>query len=133
MTYKQMTHIFVSLWGALWTSIAYAQVVDPASLQALPWISVLIAGGIAMWGGLVVTLNRLDHVCSVDEFLKWLARDLIGAAVAGWFIYFVGEWANWNVWFQALSLLTAGYGGSKILDAASKRLIKQIRHFDGEK
>ena len=126
MTSKHLAYLFVSMWGAFWTSLAYAQAVDPVSLQFLPWASVIIAGGIAMWGGLVVTLNRLDHVYSTREFLKWLVRDLIGAAVAGWFIYFVGEWANFNIWFQALSLLAAGYGGSKVLEAASKRLIKKV-------
>jgi hypothetical protein len=125
---KKFAYVVVALLGAFWTTLVFAQVVPaPVDLKSLPWVSVLIAGGIALWGGLLVTLNRLDGLETREEFLKWLARDLVGAAVAGWFVFFFAAWMGWNVWVQALSLLAAGYGGSKVLDAASKRLIKTIK------
>lgn len=124
---RYVASIVIATWGVLWTALAYAQVVAPETLQGLPWISVAIAGGIAAWGGLVVTLNRLTNEMLPTEFVKWFVRDVISAMVAGWFVYFVAGWAGWNVWFQALVLLAAGYGGSKILDAAAKRLLKGIK------
>lgn len=127
MPAKAFIDLLLVFWGTVWTGVAYAQSVYPESLQALPWVSVLIAGGMAMWGGLVVTVNRLDAIQTRGELMRWLIRDLIGAAVAGWFIYFVGQWAHWNVWLQALSLVAAGYGGSKVLEVASKRLIKLVK------
>lgn len=124
---RHAANMLVCLWGALWTTLAVAEGADSLSLLSLPWIAVLIAGGIAAWGGLVVTLNRITDEMSLKVFGIWLLKDVVSAVVAGWFIFFVGGWAGWNIWFQAVSLLAAGYGGTRVLDAASKRLIKGIK------
>lgn len=105
-----------------------AMQLDPTiNLQALPWVSVLISGGIAMWGGLVVTLNRLDETgADWSHFWKWLTKDLVSAMVAGWLMFFIGGWLVWNVWLIAFSLLAAGYGGTRMLDAVTKKFISKI-------
>lgn len=121
---------FIIVFGAFWSMNSYSSVMQAQTLQDLPWLSVLIAGGVAIWGGLVVSLNRLDDDVPRATFIRWLAKDLVGAIVAGWFVFFLAGWAEWNIWLQATALLAAGYGGSKILDAASKRLVKVI---DGPK
>lgn len=128
MSARHLANIIVCLWGALWTTLAVAQVVETnKELVSLPWMSVLIAGGIAAWGGFVVTLNRVNDDITKREFIIWFFKDLVSAMVAGWFIFFVGGWLQANIWLQATALLAAGYGGSKVLDAASKRLIKSVK------
>lgn len=115
------------IFSATWSSYAYAALQTDAAIQNLPWMAVLIAGGLAAWGGLVMTINRLNLEMKRAEFLHWLLKDVVSAVVAGWFIFFVAQWLGWNVWIQALALLAGGYGGSRILDAASQRLIKEIQ------
>lgn len=116
------TVFFVWLWFAC--TAVWAAETNPIYLQHLPWQSILIAGAIAIWGGLTrTTLRKLDRV----NLWKQAFTDAIVASGAGFVMFNLAMWAGVNIWLMSASLYLAGWLGAQFLSAAGDRLLEAVR------
>lgn len=115
--------------GRATTAVA-AELVAP-DLVELPWASIAVAGLIALWGGMAATLGRLATAQERLPIAFVIAKDLFASATVGAGFYGVGASYQWGVWQLAVVLLVAGYGGSRVLDAALDKLLDMIRGAKG--
>ena len=93
--------------------------------QLLPWLSILVAGAIAVWGGLTnTTLRKLTR-----EQLLWSAlRDGFVASGAGFVMFNLAMWVQWNLWLMSATIYIAGFLGARFLSAVGERLLDVVKN-----
>lgn len=96
----------------------------PVFLHQLPWVSIVIAGIIAIWGGLTRTTTR--HLTR-GEVLAMAFKDSFIAAGCGFVAFNLASWAQLNIWLMATVIYIAGWLGAKFLSAVSDRILEAIR------
>lgn len=106
------------------TAAMAASEVQPIYLHQLPWLSILVAGAIAIWGGLTqCTLRKLTK-----EQVVWAAlRDAFVASGAGFVMFNLAMWVGWNIWLMSASIYIAGFLGARFLSAVGERLLDAVR------
>ncbi len=99
-----------------------ADVGDPAALlyadfSGLPWLSILVAAGLAALGSGVRTLIDFgDGKISRHEMLMRMIINLIVGSFAGIIAYALMSWWRAEVWQTFLSCCAAGLAGRIIID-----------------
>ena len=127
MPYDAICRLMAIVLGLGWATTAYAASTAP-DLTGLPWAQIGVGTALALWGGLTFTAQRiikgLRDGSIVGPIAPSLLLDLIVSAGNGFVVYGVGAWQEWGVWLLAISLFVGGYAGTRLLDAATARLLQ---------
>lgn len=113
-----------AIWAYLfmaWSTMAYAadnRFVD--GLESIPHKAFAYVIGLAILGGAAGTLNKLSRPdTSVRNLPLEIIKDTFASVVAGLLAFFAAGWVDkFDFWLTAIVITLAGYGGSKVLDAA---------------
>lgn len=113
-----------AIWAYLlvnWSVVAYAAE-NPLvqGIEAIPVKAFLYVLALSVVGGAAGTLTKLTRPDIVVRNLPLeISKDMMASIVAGMLAFFFSSWWNGiNFWLQAGLVTLAGYGGSKVLDAA---------------
>ena len=127
MPYDAICRLMAIVLGLGWATTAYAASTAP-DLTGLPWAQIGVGTALALWGGLTFTAQRiikgLRDGALVGPIAPALLLDLIVSGGNGFVVYGVGAWQEWGVWLLAISLFVGGYAGTRLLDAATARMIQ---------
>ena len=127
MRYDAICRLLALMIGLGWATTAYAASTAP-DLTGLPWAQIGVGTALALWGGLTFTAQRiikgLRDGALVGPIAPALLLDLIVSGGNGFVVYGVGAWQEWGVWLLAISLFVGGYAGTRLLDAATARMIQ---------
>lgn len=113
-----------AIWAYLfltWSTMAYAadnRFVD--GIEAIPHKAFAYVLGLAIIGGAAGTLTKLSRPDVVVRSLPLeISKDIMASLVAGLLAFFASSWVDkFDFWLTAIAITLAGYGGSKVLDAA---------------
>jgi hypothetical protein len=112
-------------WGVSWGAVAATY----PDLIALPWVQVAVGALIAAWGGATATLGRYLAATYEQRPFLWrpeVVRDGAVSVSVGGGAYMAGLAYELSAPMLGLTLLLAGYGGTRVLSAAAERLISSI-------
>ena len=127
MRYDAVCRLMALIIGLGWATTAYAASTAP-DLISLPWLKIGAGTILALWGGLTATAQRivkaLRDETAVGPIAPALLLDLIVSAGNGFVVYSVGAWQEWGVWQLAIALFIGGYAGTRLLDAATARMLQ---------
>ena len=127
MRYDAVCRLMALIIGLGWATTAYAASTAP-DLTGLPWAQIGVGTALALWGGLTFTAQRiikgLRDGAIVGPIAPALLLDLIVSGGNGFVVYGVGAWQDWGVWLLAISLFIGGYAGTRLLDAATARMVQ---------
>ena len=127
MPYDAICRLMAIVLGLGWATTAYAASTAP-DLTGLPWAQIGVGTALALWGGLTFTAQRiikgLRDGAIVGPIAPALMLDLIVSGGNGFVVYGVGAWQEWGVWLLAISLFVGGYAGTRLLDAATARMVQ---------
>ena len=117
--------------GLLLTSAAVAAAeTNPIYLHQLPWLSILIAGLIAIWGGLTRTTTRK---LTREELAIQAFKDGFVAAGCGFLAFNLAMWAQFNIWLMASFIYIAGWLGARFLSAVGDRFLEAVKSVGKDK
>ena len=112
-------------WGVAWGAVAATY----PDMIALPWVQIAVGAAIAAWGGATATLGRYLAATYEQKAFLWKAEVIRDGAVS----VSVGSGAYIDGWAYELSapmlgltLLLAGYGGTRVLSAAVERMLSAL-------
>ena len=109
-------------WGVAWGVVTATQ----PDLLGLPWLQIAIGALIAAWGGATATLGRYLAATYEQRPFLWrpeVVRDGAVSVSVGSGAYLAGLAYELSAPMLGLTLLLAGYGGTRVLSAAAERLI----------
>ena len=112
-------------WGVAWGVVTATQ----PDLLGLPWLQIAIGALIAAWGGATATLGRYLAATYEQRPFLWrpeVVRDGAVSVSVGSGAYLAGLAYELSAPMLGLTLLLAGYGGTRVLSAAAERLISSI-------
>ena len=112
-------------WGVAWGVVTATQ----PDLLGLPWLQIAIGALIAAWGGATATLGRYLAATYEQRPVLWrpeVVRDGAVSVSVGSGAYLAGLAYELSAPMLGLTLLLAGYGGTRVLSAAAERLISSI-------
>ena len=112
-------------WGVAWGVVTATQ----PDLLGLPWLQIAIGALIAAWGGATATLGRYLAATYEQRPFLWrpeVVRDGAVSVSVGGGAYMAGLAYELSAPMLGLTLLLAGYGGTRVLSAAAERLISSI-------
>lgn len=112
-------------WGVAWGVVTATQ----PDLLGLPWLQIAIGALIAAWGGATATLGRYLAATYEQRLFLWrpeVVRDGAVSVSVGSGAYLAGLAYELSAPMLGLTLLLAGYGGTRVLSAAAERLISSI-------
>lgn len=129
MRYDAICRLVALILGLGWATTAFAASASP-DLTNLPWAQIGVGTALALWGGLTFTaqriIKRMRDGLTAGPIAPALLLDLIVSGGNGFVVYGVGAWQEWGVWLLAISLFVGGYAGTRLLDAASARLLQSM-------
>lgn len=129
MPYDAICRLTAIILGLGWATTAFAASTAP-DLTSLPWAQIGVGTALALWGGLTFTAQRIIKSMrdgmTIGPIAPALLLDLIVSGGNGFVVYGVGAWQEWGVWLLAISLFVGGYAGTRLLDAASARLLQSL-------
>lgn len=117
------------VWLALvWPPSAWAATVTFGDdLSSIPLAAVTLCLFLSFIGGLASTLQKLAaDVAPVRSIGLEIAKDLVVSLVAGLLAFFASEWMNFQAVLEAGVITLAGYGGSRVLDRALDRALREV-------
>lgn len=120
-----MRFALIAWWLISYAALVHAETINLANgLSSIPLSNVLIAMSIAFVGGLAWTAHKQSMVLTESKNL-WLivSSDLLVSTVAGLATYFIASITTESPALQAVSILIAGYGGTRIMDGYVSVLI----------
>lgn len=127
MRYDALCRLLALILGLGWAATALAASAAP-DLTSLPWAKIGFGTALALWGGLTCTAQRIVKDMragiAVGPIAPALFLDLIVSGGNGFVVYGVGAWQEWGVWMVAIALFLGGYAGTRVLDAATDRLLQ---------
>jgi hypothetical protein len=116
-----------------WSVTAWAASSDAVDLLGLPWLQIGLGISLAMWGGLLASAQRLKAKAEAGEVLGvvWpvVVTDVMTSGGAGFLMYGLGAWANWDRSLVSVLLFAAGYAGTRLLEPSISILIDRAADF----
>jgi hypothetical protein len=112
-------------WGMAWGAVA----VTYPDMIALPWIQIAVGAAIAAWGGATATLGRYLAATYDQKPFLWrpeVIRDGAVSVSVGSGAYMAGWAYELSAPMLGLTLLLAGYGGTRVLSAAAERFLSAL-------
>ena len=112
-------------WGVAWGAVAATY----PDLIGLPWVQIVIGAAIAAWGGATATLGRYLVAVYESTTFHWkpeVVRDGAVSVSVGGGAYLAGWSYELSAPMLGLTLLLAGYGGTRVLSAAAERFLSAI-------
>ena len=133
---RMFAHFVVVLTGCLAAGSVWAVAQPPPELLSLPWIQIVVAGLIALWGGVGRTAVRAIEdaqelrdkpgVATGFNLRRELIRDLFVSSGIGFVVYLIGVHQAWDTWLLAPALWLGGYMGTKLLTALGSAVLTYI-------
>jgi hypothetical protein len=122
----RITTVFLGLgWGVAWASVAATY----PDMIALPWVQIAVGAAIAAWGGATATLGRYLAAVYEERTFHWkpeVVRDGAVSVSVGSGAYLAGWSYELSAPMLGLTLLLAGYGGTRVLSAAVERMLSSV-------
>ena len=112
-------------WGVAWGAVAATY----PDMIALPWIQIAVGAAIAAWGGATATLGRYLAATYDQKPFLWrpeVIRDGAVSVSVGSGAYMAGWAYELSAPMLGLTLLLAGYGGTRVLSAAAERVLSAL-------
>ncbi len=122
------------VWGqlfALWSvSALAAQETFASDITSIPLGAIAVAMGLAFIGGLAFTTQKIAKPSAdIANVPLEILKDVINSLVAGLVAFFVGSWAGWPIFGQAVIITVAGYGGSRFLESVFVDVLGRVSAF----
>jgi hypothetical protein len=114
--------------GVLWTTGAVAaQTTFANDITSIPPGAIAVAMLLAFIGGAAYTTSKVANPTVVVASVPLeIVKDIMSSLVAGLVTFFAGAYLGWSPFLQALCITVAGYGGSRVLEAAVGQLISRM-------
>ena len=112
-------------WGVAWGAVAATY----PDLIGLPGVQIVIGACIAAWGGATATLGRYLAATYEQKTFLWkpeVIRDGAVSVSVGSGAYMAGWSYELSAPMLGLTLLLAGYGGTRVLSAAVERMLSAL-------
>ncbi len=109
-------------WGAAWAALEHAG----PDLLALPWAQAAVGCGVAWVGGFAASLGRMLTAAYENRPFRRLheyGRDAMVSVVIGLAGYWAGMSQQASPALLALTLILAGYAGTRVLAAWVDRVV----------
>ncbi len=110
-------------WGLTWAAIEHAG----PDLMALPWAQATVACGVSWIGGFAASLGRMLTATYEGKPFRYAheyGRDAMVSVVIGLAGYWAGMSQQANPALLALTLILAGYAGTRVLATWVDRVVR---------
>jgi len=125
----RITALFLALgWGMAWATTTIVVTAHP-DLLGLPWAQIVVGILISAWGGATATLGRYVAATYDGNPFHWkgeVVRDSAVSVSVGLGSYLAGWSWQLSPPMMGLTLILAGYGGTRVLSAALERALSNL-------